>query len=189
MSVAAHRREPAASKLALRRLVATDAFAYRALMLEAYERHPDAFTSSVSERAALPLSFWESRLKEEKQPMELVVGAFQGGELAGVAGLSFESREKSRHKAKLFGMYVLPRFRQGGVGHQLVLATLAIAKGREGVTLVQLTVTHGNDAAQVLYGRCGFVPFGIEPFAVAVDGAFVSKVHMWCDLGVSGGSE
>jgi hypothetical protein len=46
----------------IRRLVPDDAQAYRALMLEAYERHPDAFTSTATERAALPLSWWEARL-------------------------------------------------------------------------------------------------------------------------------
>ena len=35
---------------------------YRALMLEGYERHPDAFTSSAAERAAFPMAWWESRL-------------------------------------------------------------------------------------------------------------------------------
>jgi ribosomal protein S18 acetylase RimI-like enzyme len=114
--------------------------------------------------------------------MELVLGAFQDGQLAGLSGLSFESREKTRHKATLFGMYVLPRHRQGGIGRRLVLAVLANARTREGVKLVQLTVTQGNGAAQALYQRCGFVQFGIEPFAVAVGPAFVSKVHMWCDL-------
>jgi ribosomal protein S18 acetylase RimI-like enzyme len=50
------------------------------------------------------------------------------------------------------------------------------------VRLVQLTVTHGNDAAQALYTHCGFVPFGLEPYAVATDTGFVDKLHMWCNL-------
>src|SRR5881394_2523912 len=87
---------------------------YRALMLEAFELHPDAFTSSLAERAALPLSWWESRLNPEPQAPELVIGAFDGSRLAGVAGLSFEPREKARHKATLFGMYVPSRFRRKG---------------------------------------------------------------------------
>jgi|SRR5512132_2234140 hypothetical protein len=108
--------------MAIRRLVPGEAPEYRALMLEAYESHPDAFTSSVSERAALPLSWWQSRLAEGHEPSEVVFGAFQNAELAGVAGLSFESREKIRHKATLFGMYVPPRFRCLGLGRQLQTA-------------------------------------------------------------------
>jgi ribosomal protein S18 acetylase RimI-like enzyme len=172
----------AAAALEIRRLGPADAAPYRTLMLEAYERHPDAFTSSVAERASLPLSWWESRVKPEAQAVEMVLGAFRGSRLAGVAGLSFETREKARHKAHMFGMYVPATLRNGGVGKGLVLAVLEYARKRGGVRVVQLTVTQGNAAAQSLYERCGFVPYGVEPLAVAVDHQFVSTVHMWCDL-------
>ena len=168
----------------IRRLTPDDAPPYRTMMLEAYERHPDAFTSSVPERASLPLSWWETRLKGEVQPADMVLGAFLGRRLAGVAGLSFETREKARHKAHLFGMYVPSESRNAGIGKALVLAVLEQARKRPGVKVVQLTVTHGNGAAQGLYEKCGFVPFGIEPLAVAVGNEFVSKVHMWCNLNV-----
>ena len=151
-------------------------------MLEAYENHPDAFTSSVAERAAFPLSWWESRLAAGLEPPELVVGAFQNADLAGAAGLSFESREKIRHKATLFGMYVPPRFRGLRLGRQLVVAALEFARSRAGIQIVQLTFTQGNASAEALYRSCGFVEFGVEPFAVAVGSGYVSKVHMWCSV-------
>ena len=157
-------------------------------MLEAYELHPDAFTSSAAERAALPLSWWEGRLSQGSNPPELVFGAFKERQLVGVAGLSFESREKARHKATLFGMYVPSGVRGFGLGTGLVQAALAEAKARQGVKVVQLTVTHGNHAAQALYEKCGFVQFGLEPFAVRVGEAFVSKVHMWCNIEPSHGA-
>jgi ribosomal protein S18 acetylase RimI-like enzyme len=166
----------------VRRLKRQDASSYRSLMLEAYELHPDAFTSSVAERASLPLSWWESRVKEDLDPAEMVLGAFQGSRLTGVVGVSFEAREKARHKAHLFGMYVPSASRQSGIGKALVLAVLEQARARKGVKLVQLTVTQGNDAAQGLYERCGFSVFGIEPLAIAVGEDYVSKVHMWCNL-------
>ena len=166
----------------IRRLVPTDSLAYRALMLEAYEQHPDAYTSSYAERAALRHAWWESRLGVGPQASEIVLGTFQDGQLAGAAGLSFESREKARHKATLFGMYVPSVFRHHGLGRQLVLAALEHAKARSGVTVVQLTVTQGNTSAHSLYEKCGFVQFGLEPFAVAVGREFVSKIHMWRNL-------
>ena len=166
----------------VRRLVPADAPVYRALMLEAYEHHPEAFTSSLAERAAMPLSFWESRLAAGAEPRELVVGAFRDATLAGAAGMEFEAREKARHKATLFGMFVLPRFRRDNVGRALVDAALAAARSRAGVRIVQLTVTEGNDAARRLYERFGFVVYGVEPYAVAIRGGYVSKVHMWRDL-------
>lgn len=166
----------------IRRLSPADAPAYRAVMLEAYERHPDAFTSSATERAVLPLSWWEARLGAAEPPTDIVLGAFQEELLAGVVGLSFESRQKARHKATLFGVYVPLQFRNHGLGGRLVEAALAQAKRRADVKLVQLTVTQGNDAALRIYEKRGFVEFGLEPLAVAVGTAFVTKVHMWCPL-------
>jgi ribosomal protein S18 acetylase RimI-like enzyme len=74
------------------------------------------------------------------------------------------------------------QFRQRGLGRQLVVAALGVARARDDIKVVQLTVTQGNSAAQTLYEHCGFSVFGVEPFAVAVGEGFVSKVHMWCDL-------
>jgi ribosomal protein S18 acetylase RimI-like enzyme len=166
--------------MTIRRLFPADAKAYRALMLEGYARHPDAFTSTAAEREALPLSWWQKRLDASAAAEQVVFGAFDGDVLAGAAGLQFQAREKARHKADLFGMYVAPAARGAGFGRQLVLALLDEAAAREGVRIVQLTVTEGNAAAQTLYERCGFRPFGVEPFAVALAGTYLSKVHMWC---------
>lgn len=167
---------------AIQRLEPGHAAAYRALMLDAYARHPDAFTSSVGQREALPLGWWQARLSSDDQAPEMVLGAFTGDMLTGVAGLSFDLREKARHKATLFGMYVPEMHRGAGAGYQLVQAALAQARLRPGVLQVLLTVTQGNVAAQGLYERCGFEAFGVEPRAVAVGDGFVNKVHMVCRL-------
>jgi hypothetical protein len=69
----------------IERLTPTHAEAYRTLMLEAYARCPDAFTSSVEERAAMPTAWWAARLADEPQAAEIVLGAFDASRLAGVA--------------------------------------------------------------------------------------------------------
>ncbi|MDR3370171.1 GNAT family N-acetyltransferase [Rhodoferax sp.] len=161
------------------RLTPGDASAYRALMLQAYAQHPQAFTSSVAERAALPLIWWEQRLSDASRAAEVVLGVRRDDHLVAAVGLGFDVREKARHKATLFGMYVAPNARQQGLGAALVQRALACARSRVDVKLVQLTVTEGNHAAQALYERHGFVTFGLEPMAVAVGNDFVAKVHMW----------
>jgi RimJ/RimL family protein N-acetyltransferase len=165
--------------MVIERLPPSRAPGYRALMLEAYATHPDAFTSTVAEREKLPLSWWEARVRAEPAAKDVVLGALQDGEIAGVVGLSFERREKVRHKATLFGMYVRPHLRGRGIGRQLVLAALEHARERSGIKLVQLTVTEGNEPAERLYESCGFVRFGVEPLAVVVGSGYVSKLHMW----------
>lgn len=171
---------------AVRRLAAPDAAAYRALMLDAYATHPSAFTTTVDERAGLPLGWWEERLGSDAGEASVVYGAFDdAGGLVGAAGLSFEPRQRARHKATLFGMAVAASARRAGFGRRLVLAVLAHARAIERLRLVQLTVTEGNSTAQALYERCGFQVFGVEPLAIAVEGALLAKVHMWCDLRTS----
>jgi RimJ/RimL family protein N-acetyltransferase len=166
----------------VRRLCPADAAAYRELMLQGYARHPDAFTSSVQERAAAPMSWWLERVAEGQEAGEAVFGAFHGDTLAGAVGFRRETREKILHKAALFGMYVLPEARQTGAGEQLVKALLAHARQRPGLRLIQLTVSAGNDKAIRLYERCGFVTFGIEPLAMREGERFIAKHHMWHDL-------
>ena len=163
----------------IRPLDADDAQAYRALMLEAYDTYPQAFTSSVAERAAMPLSWWEKRLDS---PLDRLLGAFEGDQLAGIVGLAFEPREKARHKVTLFGMYVTQAYQQRGLGRQLVEAAMVEARRHPRLKLIQLTVTAGNEAALALYQRCGFIQYGLEPLAVRVGDEYFDKIHLWREL-------
>ncbi|WPN99407.1 GNAT family N-acetyltransferase [Pseudomonas sp. MUP55] len=165
--------------MTLRPLTAGDAQAYRALMLEAYGAYPQAFTSSVAERAALALSWWQKRLDH---PLDCVLGGFDGERLAGIVGLAYEPREKARHKVTLFGMYVTQAYQHRGLGRRLVEAALEEARRQPQLKLIQLTVTAGNDAALTLYQRCGFVQYGLEPLAVRVGVEYFDKIHMWREL-------
>ncbi|MDY7563257.1 GNAT family protein [Pseudomonas sp. 10B1] len=166
----------------IQRLIPDHASAYRALMLEAYRLHPDAFTSDVEEREALSIGWWEKRLDIGSDAADVVFAAFEGLDLLGVVGLSVEKRRKANHKSTLFGMYVPLAHREKGIGYELLRTVLAFAKSQPQLLLVQLTVTEGNRGAQGLYERMGFKLFGVEPLAVAVGRRFVSKVHMWHDL-------
>jgi GNAT superfamily N-acetyltransferase len=166
----------------IRRLEPADAQHYRAFMLEAYANHPEAFTSSPHERAALPLSWWEARLHTAPDAPERVLGAFVQSTLVAAAGLAMERGIKTSHKSRLFGMVVAPAHRRFGVGEALVKAVLDEARRITPLALVQLTVTDINLSARQLYARCGFIEFGLEPMAVCVDGQYFGKCHMWFDL-------
>ena len=167
----------------IRRLAPVDAAAYRALMLAAYASEPEAFTSTVREREPLPLKWWLPRVSDEADASQLVLGAFDGERLVGVAGLAFEGRPRTAHKAKLFGMFVLDEHRGRGLGRRLVEAVLDAARSRPGTEIVQLTVTESNEGALRLYEACGFVAFGTEPFANKLGDRYVSLLHMWRAVG------
>jgi len=162
----------------VRRLVPDDAPAYRALMLDAYRDHPDAFTSSAEERAAQPTDWWAWRLAPGDAVAQRVFGAFDGDALLGAAGWSRGDRAKAAHRAELFGMAVVAAARGRGAGRALVEAVIADARAAGALTMT-LTVTDGNGTAERLYARCGFVRIGLEPMAVRVGDGFVAKATMW----------
>jgi GNAT superfamily N-acetyltransferase len=158
-----------------------DARQYRALMLHAYEQAADAFTSTVEERAVEPASWWRARIADPTG-MAVAFGAFQGVELVGAVALEFSAKPKTRHKALLIGMYVLPDWRGSGAARALLQATIDRCKSRGDILVMQLTVTDGNEPAIALYRSAGFEPFGTEPMAIRTADGFRSKVHMWLDL-------
>jgi ribosomal protein S18 acetylase RimI-like enzyme len=170
--------KPASPRVA--RLAVSHAGAYRALMLEAYAREPDAFTSTPEERAALPASWWEKRLGAQEDA--LAFGAFDGAELVGAIVLERGERAKTRHKGHIVGMYVRQAHRGRGLGGALFQAAMDAARADGAMRVVTLTVSEGNAGAQALYERFGFRAFGTEPMAIAVEGRFIGKVHMACEL-------
>jgi ribosomal protein S18 acetylase RimI-like enzyme len=156
----------------------------RALMLHAYEHAADAFTSTVEERAGEPESWWIRRIADPTG-MAMAFGAFAGTELVGAVALEFSAKPKTRHKASVIGMYVVPEWRGNGAARALVQAAIDRCRSRGDVRVVQLTVTDGNEPAIALYRSAGFEPFGTEPMAIRTAAGFRSKVHMWLALAPS----
>ena len=162
----------------MRTLAPGDAESYRALMLEAYAREPDAFTSTAEERAREPLAWWVRRIAHPDGE-SVAFGAFDDAALIGTVAVEFPARTRTAHKAHLVGMYVRPAARGHGLARALLDAAITRCEAREATRVVQLTVTAGNQAAIALYQAAGFVAFGTEPLAIRVPDGYRSKLHMW----------
>ncbi|MGH8857819.1 MAG: GNAT family N-acetyltransferase [Polaromonas sp.] len=160
----------------IRRLNSQDAPVYREFRLRGLREHPDAFTSSFEEAAQRPLADAEKRLAATST--EKIWGAFVDGRMAGMVGLSRETRLKNRHKASLVGMYVAAEFTGRGIGRALVDTVLQDARA-SGIELIILTVTDSNRQAAALYEKAGFASFGTEPDAIRVNGVSFGKTHMY----------
>ena len=178
----------------IRKLLPADAAEFREFRLRALREHPDAFTSSFEEESRRPLADTEKRL--DPQGASTMWAAFVNGPgslasdsapsdnvvaMAGMVGLTRESRDKNRHKGTLVAMYVAPEYGRMGLGRALVDAVIQEAV-TTGIELLVLTVTDGNQAASALYERAGFETFGVEPDAVRIDGTSFAKKHMFLQL-------
>ncbi len=156
--------------------------AYRGLMLEAYERAADAFTTTAAERRAEPESWWLKRIGSATG-QATSFGAWDGDDLVGAVAIEYSVKPKTRHAALVLGMYVRPSHRAQGVGRSLMAATIAAALDRPAVRMLTLTLTEGNEAALRLYRSVGFCVWGIEPLAINTESGFKGKVHMSLALG------
>ena len=163
----------------IRRLEISDAPVYRELRLRGLREHPDAFTSSFEEENLRSLAETEKRLSPTSDTH--MWGAFVEGALAGVVGMTRETRLKNRHKATLVAMYVAPEYGGQGLGLALVQTVIQAARTAQ-VELLVLTVTDTNRQAAALYTRAGFASFGVEPDAIRVNGVPFGKQHMYLQL-------
>lgn len=160
----------------IRRLVPSDADAYRDLRLLALQTSPTAFGSSYEEEAELEPRTFAARL-DDSSGLQLF-GAFSRGALVGMVGVGRLAARKERHRAELRSMFVRAEARGAGVGRQLLAHALRVASEMEGVRQITLTVTAGNVSARRLYEAHGFTSYGQAPEALHVDGAYYDDVLM-----------
>jgi RimJ/RimL family protein N-acetyltransferase len=155
----------------IRRLSSTDSILYRDIRLEALRCSPEAFGSTFEAENVQSLNWFSDRLVRAE-----VFGAFRDSELLGIAGFFIQQGLKQAHKGMLWGMYVRPNVRNGGIGRRLAEAIIDLARQR--VELIQLMVVSDNDQARRLYASLGFFEYGIEKKALKQDGRYYDEVLM-----------
>jgi nucleoside-diphosphate-sugar epimerase/ribosomal protein S18 acetylase RimI-like enzyme len=167
------------ASLTVRRVRPEEAEAFWALRLRGLKEQPESFGASYEEDLALPLDTVRERLEG---PSQVVVGAFDGAQLVGVAGLQRMERQKQAHKAVVWGMYVAPEARSRGLGRRLLTTLIDEARKMPGVERLLLAVAVGNAPAQRLYRELGFQTYGVEPSALKVNGVSLDDELMCLPL-------
>jgi RimJ/RimL family protein N-acetyltransferase len=174
----------------IRVLTRADAAEFQALRLNALGDNPEAFGRTFAEERHTPIERVAERLGNgDEAATRFVLGAAEtpDGPLRGLAGCFRESSAKERHKAVVWGMYVVPELRGQGVGRQLLDAVIARAAQWPGLEQLTLSVVPENVAARTLYMRRGFVTFGVAPRALAHDGRYFDLEYRWLQLTRSSG--
>ncbi len=169
---------------ALRRLDPADAEVFFALRLRCMHDAAAFFRKSPDDVRAEGVDLWRARLAGAHNR---IVGAFEGDTLIGIGGIAREPHDKLKHKALLFGMFVVGEAAGRGLGLAIVEALIAEAEGW--VQSLHLTLMADNHRARALYERCGFVSYGCEPGSVLRDGIAEPELLMWraIDSSAAGG--
>jgi ribosomal protein S18 acetylase RimI-like enzyme len=161
----------------IRFLISDDANEWWRLRLEALQGDPEAFSSSAEEHQSLSLEDVRSRLGSPSGD-SFVAGAFDDGRLVGMVGFYREKGLKTRHKGRIWGVYVTPSHRATGVARMVMQKVLERAKTIDGVEQILLSYTTTQAAAKRLYISFGFTSFGCEPRALKVFGRFIDEEYM-----------
>ena len=152
----------------IRRLGTDDAAAYRDLRLEALRTVPEAFGSSYDEEKDRSLETFA-----ETTERSYIAGGFVDERLAGMAGFYRLTGNKLAHRGNIWGVFVRPEFRGGGLARALLQDVIEHARGE--VIQVHLSVVDGNEAALGLYRGLGFVAYGNEPRSLKIGSDFYDE--------------
>ena len=161
----------------IRVLTRADAEAFRQVRRERLVLEPRAFAESLAEHDATPLEALAKRLASSSGD-NFVVGAFEAGQIVGMAGFGRNMRAKTRHKGVIWGVFVRPTWRNQGIAKALLGELIGRAKSQPGLEQIVLTVATDQLAAKRLYTSLGFEAFGREKHALKVDGSYVDEDHM-----------
>ncbi len=151
----------------------------KTLRLEALRREPAAFASSLADEQAFSDEVWIGRLTTAFQrDHNMTWYAELKGELVGMAGAYWQAREKRRHVATVYSVYVAPAQRGKGIASQMLGRLLDELSALQHLEKVGLTVNSACPPAIRLYERFGFEHLGRARRELRVDGQNHDLLYM-----------
>ncbi|MDQ3247679.1 MAG: GNAT family N-acetyltransferase [Chloroflexota bacterium] len=165
----------------IRALTASDAETFHALRLRSLRDHPQAFGSAHADEINFPIEKIVERLQNTADRMTL--GALVERELVGFVSFVRYVGQKTRHRAMLAAMYVMPERRGQQIGAALLDQVIDYARGLADLEEIILAVTVGNPSARRLYATAGFVASHIEARYIKLDEQYYDIEWMTLRLG------
>lgn len=161
----------------IRLLTSQDADAWWHLRLIALKDEPHSFAESAEEH--------EARNNEDTQkffralsPENFIIGAFENGELSGMAGFYREKHTKFRHKGTIWGVYVRRKSRGKGLARAILNEVIRHARMIDGLEQILLVVAATQEGPRKLYESLGFRRYGVEPRSLKVNGEYIDDELM-----------
>jgi RimJ/RimL family protein N-acetyltransferase len=161
-------------------LTETDATAFHQVRRRGLHEEPTAFGMAPAEMSSVEALAERFRAQASGQDA-FIIGAF-APDLVGAVGCMREPRVKRRHVALIWGVYVVPEHRGGGLGRRLFLDTIARAREWPDLEQLRLDVTATNLAARALYVSCGFQVIGLRRRTLKVEGRYYDEEMMALEL-------
>ena len=161
----------------IRLLTESDAPAWWRLRKIALETDPYSFAESPAEHDARTLEQTREYFRS-LNPANFIVGAFEEGELAGMAGFYREKHAKFQHKGRIWGVYVRRESRRQGIARTMMEEIIEKARLVEGIEQITLTAAATQMPARQLYFSLGFRAYGVEPRSLKVGNEYIDDELM-----------
>jgi ribosomal protein S18 acetylase RimI-like enzyme len=141
------------------------------LRLQGLKTDPIAFGSSYEEEENFTEAEWKRR-------MTSALFTFSDDKPVGTITYLFDNRLKTKHIARIFGVYVDPNYRGRGIGKKLLEKALELIQENKNIVKIQLMVNSKQNAAVALYKNMGFIVVGQLKKEIKVDGEFYDELVM-----------
>lgn len=152
---------------------------YKALRLQALRLHPDAFLENPEAFEMKSIETITSLMQSARDKGGFTLVAINAdGELVGTASLSVGDSEKLTHRGLIWGVYVAPEARRGGVARQLMESIITRATQSPQMRSLHLGVVCSNTRAFTLYESLGFSVYGTDKEALYVNGEYLDEYLM-----------
>jgi ribosomal protein S18 acetylase RimI-like enzyme len=139
------------------------------IRLLALKTVPLAFGSSYEEEEKLSSSEWQKRMAH-------TLFAISEDKPVGTVTFHFNNRPKSKHIARIVGVFVDSDYRGRGIGRELLERALEIIQEKKGIVKIQLMVNPTQKAAVALYKSLGFVVVGKMKKEIKVGNEFYDEL-------------
>lgn len=149
---------------------------YRDLRLKAVQEAPEAFGTTYEEELAVTMEDWKRRLNFN------MIFAKSENRIIGMIGAVIDYRSKLNHVALVISFYVIPEFRNKGIGGLLLDNIINKLKKQKNIRKINLKVTTNQAAAVKLYKKNGFHINGVLENEYLINGIYYDQYIMTCSF-------
>ncbi len=165
----------------IRQLKENDSESYYKIRLEGLKLHPEAFGTGAEDWTKATSEQVKNLLANSSQD-DFVLGVFHEEKLVGVIGLKREKKHSVGHKGTVWGLFVLPEFRNKGLGRKLVAALTKKSSSHQELKFIRAVVTNTSANAIGIFESLGFIRYGIELRGIKQGSNFFDQTYLAFNL-------
>ena len=161
----------------IRQLEPNDSEKYYKIRLKGLGLHPEAFGTGAED--------WSKATDEQVKNLlatssddDFVLGAFDNDQLVGVIGLKREKKHSVVHKGTVWGLLVLPEFRNIGFGKKLIASLIQRVSKNEDLKFIRAVVTDTPDSAAGIFESFNFIKYGVELRGIKQENNFFDQIYL-----------